>query len=53
MIKKTKTVDHDELFKLRSQLVASIDPIRSDGADLQDIIMQCTRKAIGEIDEIK
>ncbi len=53
MVKKAKTVDKGELFKLRSQLAASIDPIRSDGADLQDVIMQCTRKAIGEIDEIK
>ena len=53
MVKKAKRVDKDDLFRLRSKLVSSIDPIRSDGADLQDVIMQCTRKAIGEIDGIK
>lgn len=41
------------LYKIRSQLISNIDPLRSEGADLQDIIMQCTRKAVGEIEEVK
>ncbi len=48
LVKASKTFDRDELFKLRTKLVKQIDPIRGKGADLQDIIMKCTRKAIGE-----
>lgn len=39
----------EELFELRTQLIKVIDPLKSSGADLQDVIMKCTRKAIGEI----
>lgn len=37
-----------KLYELRAALVQHIDPLTSDGADLQDAIMRCTRKAIGE-----
>ena len=29
-------------------LVKVIDPLRSDGADLQDILLKCNRMAMGE-----
>lgn len=51
MVQKATTSNKNELFSLRAKLVSAIDPIRSTGADLQDIIMQCTRQAIGEIDQ--
>lgn len=38
----------DHLYELRRQLVGFIDPLRSSGSDLQDVIMQCTRVAVGE-----
>lgn len=37
-----------ELFKLRTELVRAIDPLRANGTDLHDLIMRCTRKAINE-----
>jgi RNA polymerase sigma-70 factor (ECF subfamily) len=40
--------DVEYLYELRRQLVGFIDPLRSSGSDLQDVIMQCTRIAIGE-----
>jgi RNA polymerase sigma-70 factor, ECF subfamily len=49
LVKASKKFNRDELFELRTQLVKVIDPIRGKGADLQDIIMKCTRQAIGEI----
>jgi RNA polymerase sigma-70 factor (ECF subfamily) len=44
--------DAEKLYDLRTELVSFIDPLCSSGADLQDIIMQCTRKANGEIDSV-
>ena len=41
-----------ELYDLRAKLAAEINPLKSAGADMQDIIMQCTRKAIGEIEKM-
>jgi RNA polymerase sigma-70 factor (ECF subfamily) len=52
LVKASKKFNREELFELRIQLVKVIDPIRGKGADLQDIIMKCTRKAIGEIDNL-
>jgi RNA polymerase sigma-70 factor, ECF subfamily len=49
LVKASKTFDRQELFDLRTKLVKQIDPIRGKGADLQDIIMKCTRQAIGDI----
>lgn len=40
--------DQEHLYRLRAELVRFIDPLQSQGADLQDVIMQCTRVAIGE-----
>jgi RNA polymerase sigma-70 factor, ECF subfamily len=37
-----------ELYRLRANLVRTIDPLRSNGADLQDEIMKCVRQAISE-----
>ena len=48
MVKGSEKYDREELFKLRTTLVKAIDPLRSTGTDLEDIIMRCTRTAIGE-----
>lgn len=48
----TESIDQDYLYELRRQLVRFIDPLQSSGSDLQDVIMQCTRMAIGERDTL-
>ncbi len=52
LVKASKKFNREELFELRTQLIKVIDPIRGKGADLQDIIMKCTRQAIGEISKL-
>lgn len=52
LVKASKKFDREELYDLRIKLVRGIDPLRGKGADLQDIIMKCTRQAIGEIETL-
>jgi RNA polymerase sigma-70 factor, ECF subfamily len=49
LVKASKHFDREELYDLRIKLAKNIDPVRGKGADLQDLIMKCTRTAIGEI----
>jgi RNA polymerase sigma-70 factor (ECF subfamily) len=51
LVKESKKFNRVELFALRTQLVKAIDPLHSSGADLQDIIMRCTRTAIGDVSD--
>lgn len=48
LVKGSKKFDRDELYRLRANLVKAIDPIRSNGSDLQDILLRCNRMAMGE-----
>lgn len=50
LVKASKKFNRAELFTLRTELVKAIDPLHSSGTDLQDIIMKCTRTAIGDTD---
>jgi RNA polymerase sigma-70 factor, ECF subfamily len=50
LVKASKKFNREELYTMRAKLVKNIDPLRSNGADLQDVIMRCTRQAIGEIE---
>jgi RNA polymerase sigma-70 factor (ECF subfamily) len=49
LVKASKKFNREELFTLRTKLVKAIDPLHSNGTDLQDIIMKCTRTAIGDL----
>lgn len=49
LVKESKKFNREELFNLRTTLVKAIDPTRGKGADLQDLIMKCTRQAIGDL----
>jgi RNA polymerase sigma-70 factor, ECF subfamily len=49
LVKASKKFNREELYQLRTTLVKAIDPTRGKGADLQDIIMKCTRQAIGDV----
>jgi RNA polymerase sigma-70 factor, ECF subfamily len=51
LVKSSTKFDRAELFKLRTALVKAIDPLHSPGTDLQDILMRCTRTAIGEVND--
>ncbi len=41
--------NRNELYNLRAKLVKAIDPLRSKGNELQDILMKCNRMAMGEV----
>ncbi len=49
LVKGSKKFDRDELYRLRANLVKAIDPIRSNGSDLQDLLLRCNRIAMGEV----
>ncbi|MEM8484852.1 MAG: RNA polymerase sigma factor [Bacteroidota bacterium] len=49
MVAVSEESSSERLYELRAALVRAIDPLQSEGADLQDVIMQCTRASIGEI----
>lgn len=49
LVKGSKKFDRDELYRLRANLVKAIDPIRSNGSDLQDMLLRCNRMAMGEV----
>lgn len=49
LVKASGRFNREALFELRTRLVKAIDPLQSSGADLQDIIMRCTRTSIGEV----
>ena len=45
-----QTDDQRRLYRLRAELVRFVDPVASPGADMQEVIMRCTRAAVGELD---
>ncbi|NER17549.1 RNA polymerase sigma factor [Spongiivirga citrea] len=49
LVKKSKKYNREELYKLRTNLVKAIDPLKSDGFELQDILLRCNQMAMGEI----
>jgi len=52
MVAEAESSGQRRLHELRSQLAVEIDPLRSKGADMQDILMQSTRQAGGEKESI-
>jgi RNA polymerase sigma-70 factor, ECF subfamily len=49
LVKGSKKYDRDELYQIRATLIKAIDPLRSKGTDLQDLLLKCNRMAMGEI----
>ncbi len=49
LVKGSKKFNRDELFFMRTNLVKAIDPLRSTGAALQDVLLKCNRLAMSEI----
>jgi RNA polymerase sigma-70 factor, ECF subfamily len=48
LVKGSKKYDRTELYHMRADLVKAIDPLRSKGADLQQILLRCNSMAMGE-----
>jgi len=52
MVKDAQKADKEALFKMRVDLIKAIDPLKSEGNELQEILLNCNRMAMGEM-EIK
>lgn len=48
LVKGSKKFNREELFQLRTQLIKAIDPVRSNGTDLQEVLLKCNRMVMGE-----
>ncbi|MEM9328328.1 MAG: hypothetical protein AAGA85_21855, partial [Bacteroidota bacterium] len=46
--KGSKKYDREQLYELRRVLVKNIDPLESEGHELQEQLMRCNRIAMGE-----
>ncbi len=49
LVKGSKKYNREELYQIRTTLVKAIDPLRSKGSDLQEILLKCNIMAMGEI----
>jgi len=50
MAKDAQHLDKTALFKMRVDLIKAIDPLKSDGNELQEILLNCNRMAMGEME---
>ncbi len=48
LVRGSKKYKREELYLLRTDLVKAIDPLRSKGAALQEILLHCNNLAMGE-----
>lgn len=48
LVRGSQKYNRDELYHMRTQLVKAIDPLRSKGAELQELLLKCNRIAMGE-----
>jgi len=49
LVRGSKKYNREELFTLRTTLIKQIDPLRSGGNELQEILLKCNRVAMGEL----
>ncbi len=49
LVKGSKKFDRAELYNIRTTLVKAIDPLRSSGSNLQELLLNCNRMAMGEL----
>lgn len=48
LVKGSRKFDREKLYRMRADLVKAIDPLRSDGTDLQGVLLRCNRIAMDE-----
>ena len=46
LVKGSKKYDREELYHLRATLIKAIDPLRSKGANLQEVLLKCNSMAM-------
>lgn len=46
MVRESKKKDKKTLLKMRTELIKAIDPLRSEGHELQEILMNCNTQAM-------
>ena len=49
LVKDAAKVNASELYELRAKLVKAIDPLKGEGNELQEILLNCNRMAMGEM----
>lgn len=49
LVKGSKKYNRQELYRIRTTLVKEIDPLRSSGGGLQEMLLNCNRMAMGEL----
>ncbi len=49
-VREAEQHDKQKLFEMRTQLVKALDPLRSNGNELQSLLLDCNRMAMGEME---
>jgi RNA polymerase sigma-70 factor (ECF subfamily) len=49
MVREAEKTDKKALYRMRTNLIKAIDPLRSNGNELQEILLDCNRIAMGEM----
>ncbi len=49
-VRELEQHDKQKLFQMRTDLIKALDPLRSDGNELQSVLLDCNRMAMGEIE---
>ena len=50
LVKQANKLDKKALFRMRVELIKAIDPLKSPGNELQEILLDCNRMAMQEIE---
>lgn len=49
MVRDSPKYDRTALFEMRLQLIKAIDPLKSNGNELQEVLLNCNRQVMGEL----
>ena len=52
LVKASTKLDKKALFKMRVELIKAIDPLKSPGNELQEVLLNCNRMAMGEMEMV-
>ena len=53
LVKGSPKYDQKTLYNMRAALIKHIDPLKSAGNELQEVLMDCNRRAMGEDDGLE
>ena len=51
LAEQSARTSQEHLYKLRTELIRAIDPLKSDGHALQKVLLNCNRMVMGELEE--